>query len=90
MALQPSFTGSTDFPKARSLGAWHLSAGATALVVNFRASVPAANNTGAILFQVQVPINSSASQSYFRPLGFGGGLYVEVVSGVLNAGSIDY
>jgi hypothetical protein len=90
MALQPSFTASTNFANARNLTAWHLSAGATALVVNFRAAVAAANNTGAIQFQVQVPINSSASQSYNRPLGFSNGLYVEVVSGVLNAGSVDF
>jgi hypothetical protein len=89
MALN-AFAASTDFPKTRSLQSWHLSAGGTALVVNFRASTAAADATGAILFQVQVPINSSASQSYFRPLGFSGGLYVQVLSGVLNAGLIDF
>jgi hypothetical protein len=85
-----AFAASTNYPNARNLTSWHLSAGGVALIVNFRVAVAAANNSGAIQFQVQVPVNSSASQSYNRPLGFSNGLYVEVVSGTLNAGLIDY
>lgn len=69
------------------LASWHLSAGGTALVVEF------CDGTAATpLFQVQVPISTSASQSYGigenRPF-FPNGLHVELVSGVLNRGCID-
>lgn len=69
------------------LNSWHLSAGGTALIVRFcdgTSSTP--------MFEVQVPINTSASQSYGgfaeRPF-FPNGLHVEVVSGALNRGCID-
>jgi hypothetical protein len=67
------------------LRSWHLSAGAVALVVNF------CDGTSATpIFQVQVPINTSASQAYPHPGAiFGSGCHVEVVSGTLNRGSID-
>ncbi len=71
--------------KANRLTFWSLSAGATALVVNFcdgTSSTP--------LFQVQVAINSSASQAYAHPfLYFPNGVHVELVSGALNRGCID-
>lgn len=69
------------------LNSWHLSAGGTALVVEL------CDGTAATpLIQIQVPINTSASQSYSgmaeRPF-FPNGLHVEVVSGALNRGCID-
>ena len=79
-------TRAADKPgAANQLRSWHLSAGGTALVVNF------CDNTAATpFFQVQVPINSSASESYPQSQPwFPNGLHVEVVSGILNRGCID-
>lgn len=87
MALK---TFTADRPPAagdgKFLSSWHLSAGGTALVAEF------CDGTAATpLFQVQVPINTSASQSYSKTAEpfFPNGLHVEVVSGVLNRGCID-
>lgn len=80
-ATRPVTTGDS-----KRLGSWHLSAGGTALVVNF------ADGTSATpLFQVQLAINTSASQTYAAPAlpVFPNGVHVEVVSGVLNRGCID-
>ena len=87
MALK-TFTG-TRAPAAgdtRYLGAWHLSAGGTALVVNFCEETSATP-----IFQIQLPINSSSSQSYAKPIRppSGGRWHVELVSGTLNRGAID-
>jgi hypothetical protein len=70
----------------RDLTAWHLSAGAVALVVNFCEETSAAP-----IFQVQVPVNGSASATYLKHLSTpnGGRWHVEVVSGNLNRGAID-
>jgi len=68
----------------KKIASWHLSAGGTACIVNF------CNGTSATpIFQVQVPINTSASQSYPKPMHFPAGLHVELVSGVLNRGTVD-
>jgi hypothetical protein len=86
MALY-SFTGSTDLsatPKGKRLGSWHLSQGAGAQTVNFHNG-----NGGPIMFQVQLPATTSASQAYGAPIVFTSGLYVEVVGTGLNAGSVD-
>lgn len=69
---------------SKFLCSWSLSAGATALVVEL------CDGTAATpLLQIQVPINTSASQTYDRPLLFPSGLHVELVSGALNRGCID-
>jgi hypothetical protein len=69
------------------LGSWSLSAGGVALVAEF-----CDGTSSAPMWQVQVPANSSASQSYGigkgRPF-FPNGLYVKVVSGTLNRGAVD-
>ena len=80
-ATRPPATGD-----ARWLTSWHLSAGGTALVVNFCEEA----NTAPV-FQVQVPINASASQAYHKNLRTpsGGRWHIEVVSGVLNRGAVD-
>jgi hypothetical protein len=87
MALKTfTATRAADAPgKANTLRYWSLSAGGTALVVNF------CDGTSATpVFQVQVPINSSASQALANPfIGFPNGLHVELVSGILNRGCID-
>lgn len=88
MALK-SFTASrapATSDAGRGLASWHLSAGGTALIVNFCEEV-----SGDPQFQVQVPINTSASQSYAKPLRCeqGGRWHVEIVSGALNRGAID-
>lgn len=46
---------------------------------------------GPIQFQVQVPANSSSAEAFPQPNlpVFPGGLYVEKVSGTLNAGNVD-
>lgn len=69
------------------LNSWHFSAGGTACVIRLcdgTSSTP--------LIEIQVPINTSASQSYGgsgrRPF-FPNGLHVELVSGALNRGCID-
>jgi len=69
----------------KRLYSWHLSAGAVALVVEF------CDGTAATpLIQVQVPINTSASQAYAHDAPtFPAGLHVELVSGTLNRGCID-
>lgn len=68
------------------LSSWHLSCAGTALVVRL------CDGTSATpLIEIQVPINTSASQAYPRggePF-FPNGLHVEVVSGALNRGCID-
>lgn len=68
----------------KQLRSWHLSAGAVALIVELCDGV-----VGTPLIQIQVPINTSASQAYPSPLIFPAGLHVEVVSGTLNRGAID-
>jgi hypothetical protein len=70
----------------RQLASWSLSAGGTALVVNF-----CEETSGSPLFQVQVPINTSASQAYPKPIKppAGGRWHVQVVSGTLVRGTID-
>jgi hypothetical protein len=69
----------------KMLRSWHLSAGAVALVVEL------CDGTAATpLIQIQVPINTSASQAYPHPGPvFPAGLHVELVSGTLNRGAID-
>lgn len=87
MALKTfTATRNADNPgKANFLRFWSLSAGAVALVVRFCDS-----SSATPLFEVQVPINSSASQSFAHPFApFPNGLHVEVVSGTLNRGCID-
>ena len=70
---------------SKRLASWHLSAGGTALVVNF-----CDKDSGTPLWQVQLAINTSASQAYPQsPPVFPNGLHVELVSGVLNRGCID-
>lgn len=70
----------------KKLTNWHLSAGGTALVVRFCEGTSATP-----IFEVQIPINSSASQAYPDHLSCpsGGQWHIEVVSGTLNRGSID-
>jgi hypothetical protein len=71
---------------SKRLGYWSLSAGGTALVVRL------CDGTSATpLIEIQVPINSSASQAYAAPNLpiFPNRLHVEVVSGVLNRGCVD-
>lgn len=69
------------------ISSWHLSAGGVALVVEFCEGA-----AGTPIFQVQVPINTSASQSYHKPIRCpsGGEWHIEVVSGTLNRGAIDF
>jgi hypothetical protein len=70
--------------RGQRLASWHLSAGAAALVNFRRGSV-----SGPIQFQVQLPLNTSASQAYPSPLYFGPeGLFVEC-SVAINAGCVD-
>jgi len=70
----------------KSLASWDLSAGGTALVVNFCSGTSATP-----LWQVQVPANASASHAYSQPFPvFVNGLHVEVVSGTLNRGLVDH
>ena len=69
------------------LKSWHLSVGiTTALVANF-CEDSAANP----IFQVQLPISSSSSQSYDKPIRCpnGGRWHVEIVSGNFTRGAID-
>lgn len=85
---QKTFTATraaTQVGRADTLRFWSLSAGGVALIVNF------CDGTSATpLWQVQVPINSSASQALAQPaLSFPSGLHVELVSGTLNRGCID-
>jgi len=69
----------------KSLHSWHISAGAVAVVVEF-----CNGDAASPLIQVQVPINTSASQAYPHPAPvFPAGLHVELVSGTLNRGCID-
>ena len=70
----------------RKLTSWHLSAAATAIVVNF-----CENTSATVIFQVQVPLNTSASQAYIHPLRppSGGLWHIELVSGALNFGAVD-
>ena len=70
----------------KKLCSWYLSAGGTALVVNFCEETSATP-----VFQVQVPINASASQAHPDHLSCpsGGRWHVELVSGTLNRGVID-
>ena len=70
----------------RKLVSWSLAAGGTAAVVNF-----CEESAAAPIFQVQVPANTSASQSYIHPIKppSGGRWHVELVSGVLNRGTVD-
>jgi hypothetical protein len=79
-ATRPVTAGDSNFLKS-----WHLSAGAVALVVNL------CDGTSATpLIQIQVPINTSASQAYHHPgAPFPKGCHVEVISGTLNRGCID-
>jgi hypothetical protein len=82
-----AFTTSTDFTgvgKGRRLAAWHLSQGTGVQTVNFHNG-----NGGPIMFQVQLPATTSASQAYGSPIVFTSGLYVEVVGTGFNAGSVD-
>jgi hypothetical protein len=88
MALY-QFTASFDATgagKGRRLGSWHLSQGAGTQTINFRSG----GLTGPIMFQVQLPATTSASQSYGQvaPV-FPGGLYVEVVGTGFGVGSVD-
>jgi hypothetical protein len=69
---------------SKLLTGWGLSAGGTALVVNF-----CDGSSATPIFQVQLPVNSSGKQSYFKPLIFPNKLHVEVVSGMLTRGSVD-
>ena len=78
-------TGTDDIDTAgrgKKLASWHISQGAGAQVVNFRKGALA----GAIVFQVQVPATTSASQSYDSPLKIdtGEGWFIEVVASGLN------
>lgn len=86
MALN-AFTVSTDFVgKGKRLASWHFSAAGTAIVANFRNGGAA----GPIQWQVQIPINASASQAYSNPAPlFTNSLYVEIVSGAVNAANVD-
>lgn len=78
-ATRPPATGD-----GKTLKNWHLSAAGTALVVRF------CDGTSATpLFEVQVPINTSASQAYGVGIVFPAGLHIELVSGALNRGCID-
>jgi hypothetical protein len=69
----------------KRLHSWHISAGAVAVIVEF------CDGTAATpMFQVQVPINTSASQVYGHAAPvFPAGLHVELISGTLNRGCID-
>jgi len=88
MALY-NFTATIDLsatPKGRRLASWHISQGAGTQTVNFHNG-----NGGPIMFQVQLPATTSASQAYDQagmPV-FTSGLYVEVVGTGLNAGCVD-
>jgi hypothetical protein len=86
-----AFTTSLDLTgagKGRRLASWALSQGAAgAQTVNLRSG----SASGAILMQLQLPASSSRFQAYDQaglPV-FPGGVYVEVVSAGLNAGSVD-
>jgi hypothetical protein len=89
MALY-QFTASTDLTgagKGRRVASWHCSQGAGTQTINFRNG----SITGPIMFQVQLPATTSASQSYTQgglPT-FPAGLYVEVVGTGFGVGSVD-
>lgn len=69
----------------KRLASWHLSNGATAAVtVNFQDA-----DSGALLFQVQLPVSASSSQAYPNPLYTKGGWNIVVTGGPLNAGALD-
>jgi hypothetical protein len=77
----------TGAGKGRRLASWALSQGVGTNTVNFRNG----SLTGAILMQLQLGASSSRFQSYDQaglPV-FPAGLFVEVTSAGLNAGSVD-
>jgi hypothetical protein len=81
------FTASIDLTgKGRRVGAWHVSQGVGAQTVNFRNGGAA----GTIMFQVQLPATTSASQAYSHPNlpTFPAGVYVEVVNTGFAVGSV--
>lgn len=69
--------------QGKRLASWHISAGAASIVRFRRGSL-----AGAVIFEVQVPLNTSASQSYASPLYVTEGIFVEVTV-ALNAGCVD-
>ena len=81
-------TADTDLTaKAKRLASWHFSNTVAAAVINLRNG----SVTGDILIQIQLAINTSASQAYHVPEGallFTEGLFVDVVSGTI-VGSVD-
>jgi hypothetical protein len=74
--------------RGKRLQSWHISQGTGAQIVNFRHATAADDNTGAVVFQVQVPANTSASQAYPDPIYVPEGFYVEVVNTGLNYATI--
>ena len=71
--------------RGKRLYSWHLSQGTGAQTVNFRRG----SVSGEIVFQVQVPATTSASQSYNEPLYCTEGWFVDVVGTGLAVGLVD-
>ena len=87
MALY-AFSTSLDLTgagKGRRLASWALSQGTGAGLVNLRSGGAA----GPILMQLQLPTGSSRFQAFEQCPVFPNGLYVEVTTSGLNAGSVD-
>jgi hypothetical protein len=75
----------TGAGKGRRLASWALSQGTGAGLVNLRSG----SASGPILVQVQVPTASSRFQAFEQLPVFPNGLYIEVTTSGLAAGSVD-
>lgn len=80
-----SFTDDVDLQDQKRLYSWSLSQGTGAQTINFRRGAIG----GAIVFQVQVPATTSASQSYAKPLYVNEGWFIEVVATGFQQGCVD-
>jgi len=80
-----SFTDDVDCDDKKNLYSWSFSQGTGPCIVNFRRGAIG----GAIVFQVQVPTGTSASQSYSKPLRAQEGWFIEVVNSGLTMGMVD-
>ena len=81
-------TGTDDIDvsgQGKRLASWSISQGAGANTVNFRRGTV----SGAVVFQVQVPTITSASQAYPSPPYCKEGWFVEVVGTGLNFVCVD-
>ena len=80
-------TADTDLTaKPKRLASWHFSNTVAAAVINLRNG----SVSGDIVAQIQLAVNTSASQAYDLPTGlaFPLGLFVDVVTGTI-VGSVD-